>query len=100
MAAFSHESDPVIERSSIAAIVATTLLDLYHALMAPFLAAHSGSACRFQPTCSRYARVAVGRHGLWRGGYLSVRRLARCHPWGSDGYDPVPPAAPHTSGHQ
>ncbi len=100
MAAFSEESNPVSTRSGIAAIVATALLDLYHTLTAPFLAAHSGLACRFQPTCSRYAKVAVARHGLWRGGYLSVRRLARCHPWGSCGYDPVPQAPPHPSGHQ
>jgi len=75
---------------SIALTVAGSVLDLYHALMAPFLAAHSGSGCRFEPSCSCYAKTALGRHGLWRGGWLAMRRLIRCHPWGGSGYDPVP----------
>jgi uncharacterized protein len=88
------------KRPGIAVTAVMRLLDLYHALMAPFLAAHSGSSCRFEPTCSRYAKTALARHGLWRGGYLSVRRLARCHPWGSYGYDPVPQGPPLKSGSQ
>jgi putative membrane protein insertion efficiency factor len=46
--------------------------------------------CRFLPSCSHYACEALERHGVWRGGWLAVSRLARCHPWGGDGYDPVP----------
>jgi uncharacterized protein len=68
----------------------TAALDLYHVLVAPFLAAHSGSACRFEPSCSRYAKIALDRYGIWRGGYLAIRRLARCNPLGGHGYDPVP----------
>ena len=48
-------------------------------------------ACRFLPTCSDYAREAILRHGVFRGGRLALWRLARCHPWGGSGFDPVPP---------
>jgi len=51
-----------------------------------------GPSCRFLPTCSDYAREALERHGPVRGGWLAVRRVARCHPWGGSGYDPVPAA--------
>jgi putative membrane protein insertion efficiency factor len=46
--------------------------------------------CRHTPTCSEYAREAIERHGVWRGGRLALARLGRCHPFGSSGYDPVP----------
>lgn len=49
-------------------------------------------SCRFLPTCSEYAAEAVKRHGALRGSVLALRRLARCHPWGGNGYDPVPGA--------
>ena len=54
-----------------------------------------GHNCRYQPTCSAYALEALERHGAVRGGWLTVRRLLRCHPWGSSGYDPVPDRDPH-----
>lgn len=47
-------------------------------------------ACRFTPTCSEYARQAIIKHGPFKGLYLAVRRILRCHPWGGHGYDPVP----------
>ena len=50
----------------------------------------TGSCCRFQPTCSEYAREALQRYGALKGSWLTFRRLLRCHPWGKSGYDPVP----------
>ncbi|MCC6163280.1 MAG: membrane protein insertion efficiency factor YidD [Acidobacteria bacterium] len=49
-------------------------------------------SCRFEPSCSRYAMSALEQHGLLRGAWLAVRRLARCHPFGGSGFDPVPPS--------
>lgn len=50
--------------------------------------------CRFTPSCSDYALEAIRRHGAARGGWLTLRRLSRCHPWGGCGCDPVPPERP------
>jgi len=47
-------------------------------------------SCRYVPTCSEYAMEAIKKHGPFKGLYLSVRRILRCHPWGGSGYDPVP----------
>src|SRR5687767_15315635 len=58
----------------------------YRLLLSPWL----GSACRFEPTCSAYALVALERHGAAAGSLLTLGRLARCHPWCDGGHDPVP----------
>ena len=49
-----------------------------------------GRQCRHAPTCSEYALIAIDRFGSWRGGWLALSRIMRCHPWGSHGFDPVP----------
>jgi hypothetical protein len=59
---------------------------LYRWLISPML----GSSCRYHPSCSSYALEALEKHGAARGSWLSVKRVCRCHPWGGDGYDPVP----------
>jgi uncharacterized protein len=66
------------------------LLRLYRFALSPLLHALFGRACRFEPSCSRFAADAIRHHGLSRGAALTIRRLARCHPWGGHGYDPVP----------
>jgi len=58
-------------------------------LLAPF----AGGACRFHPTCSAYALDALTAHGVWRGGRLALARVAKCHPFGPTGIDPVPPSS-------
>lgn len=65
----------------------------YRAAISPMLP----PSCRYTPTCSRYAVEAVMTHGIISGGWLALKRIMRCHPWGVSGYDPVPPKADTTS---
>jgi putative membrane protein insertion efficiency factor len=62
------------------------LVRLYQLTLSPML----GPRCRFYPSCSAYAIVALERHGAVMGLWLGIRRLARCHPWHAGGHDPVP----------
>jgi uncharacterized protein len=62
------------------------LIKLYQWILSPML----GPKCRFTPTCSQYAIEALKKHGVFKGLWLTVKRLGRCHPWGGHGYDPVP----------
>jgi uncharacterized protein len=70
--------------------IAAALLAFYKRLLSPLLHAFSFGQCKFLPTCSEYAYVAVVRHGWLRGGWLALGRLLRCHPFAKGGYDPVP----------
>ncbi|RMH64387.1 MAG: membrane protein insertion efficiency factor YidD [Calditrichaeota bacterium] len=63
------------------------LVKLYQMFISPYL----GSSCRHSPTCSQYTLEAINIHGPFKGSWLGIRRIARCHPWGTSGYDPVPP---------
>jgi putative membrane protein insertion efficiency factor len=65
----------------------------YQLLISPYF----GGSCRFLPSCSAYAAEAIATHGLLRGGWLSARRLARCHPLCTAGHDPVPRVSVSTS---
>jgi uncharacterized protein len=63
-----------------------TVVKAYRLILSPWL----GTACRFEPTCSAYALDALEMHGATTGSYLTLKRLARCHPWCQGGKDPVP----------
>jgi putative membrane protein insertion efficiency factor len=76
-----------------ATLVLIGLVRLYQATLAYFFR----GACRYEPSCSRYAAEALAVHGPVRGSVLALRRLCRCHPWGGAGYDPVPPRTPLAS---
>ncbi len=68
-----------------------------------FISPITPPACRYTPTCSAYALESLERYGALKGGWMAMRRILRCHPWGGSGYDPVPlpdgesPSATHTA---
>jgi putative membrane protein insertion efficiency factor len=62
------------------------LIKLYQWLISPLL----GPQCRYTPTCSEYALQAFRKYGLFKGFWLTIKRISRCHPWGGHGHDPVP----------
>ncbi|MDF1871843.1 membrane protein insertion efficiency factor YidD [Vannielia sp.] len=68
------------------AYIASLPVRAYRLLFSPWV----GHSCRFQPTCSAYAMEALEKHGAFKGSWLTLRRIARCHPWGGSGVDNVP----------
>jgi putative membrane protein insertion efficiency factor len=71
-------------------LLARALIRLYRYTLSPLI----GLNCRHLPTCSEYADEAIGRYGLWAGGWMTLARLLRCHPWGTSGLDFVPSSLP------
>ncbi|MCR9066441.1 MAG: membrane protein insertion efficiency factor YidD [Cytophagales bacterium] len=66
--------------------IAIFIVRLYQAALSPWFP----DSCRFTPTCSDYSVQAFKKHGLFKGFYLTVNRIRKCHPWGGSGFDPVP----------
>lgn len=62
------------------------LIAFYRTCISPLLP----PACRYTPTCSQYAQEAIRKYGSFKGGWLALKRILRCNPWGGSGYDPVP----------
>lgn len=81
---------------SFIAIIFIKLIRFYQLAISPLI----GPRCRFTPTCSQYGLEAIKTHGAIKGGWLTVKRILKCHPWGSSGYDPVPPKHNHHHNHR
>ncbi len=62
------------------------VIRFYQSVISPFTPA----SCRYSPTCSQYSKEALIKHGVFKGGWLALKRIFSCHPWGGNGYDPVP----------
>jgi len=62
------------------------IIKFYQSAISPFLPPR----CRYTPTCSEYGKIAIIKHGPFKGGFLSIKRISRCHPWGDSGEDLVP----------
>ncbi|MFN0132643.1 MAG: membrane protein insertion efficiency factor YidD [Phycisphaerales bacterium] len=85
----THRSEPRSVARSWSVLLSLPFvlaIRVYQAALSPLMGGH----CRFMPTCSEYAIGAYREHGPMRGTWLTLRRLARCHPWGGHGFDPVP----------
>ena len=81
---FWHKCASVCKRVATWPFLA--LVKFYQYCISPY----TPPACRFTPTCSQYAVEALKKYGSIKGGWLTLKRLSRCHPWGGSGYDPVP----------
>lgn len=72
--------------SKAVVFIPIVLVKIYQFAISPFFP----NSCRYTPTCSHYAIEALRKHGLFKGLWLTFRRISKCHPWGGHGYDPVP----------
>ncbi len=81
-----HNSLKISSLKKIIIFPFVLVVRFYQAAISPFTPA----SCRFEPTCSSYTIQALEKHGLFKGGWLALKRIFSCHPWGKSGYDPVP----------
>ncbi len=72
--------------STIFSTLFLLLIKIYQYLISPLF----GASCRFTPTCSQYGILAIKKHGAFKGGWLTLKRIAKCNPWGQHGHNPVP----------
>lgn len=83
----NRKNNIVLQKLRVASVWVLSLpIRFYHIGISPLFP----PTCRFTPTCSTYALQALRKYGPFKGTYLAVRRILRCHPWGESGYDPVP----------
>jgi putative membrane protein insertion efficiency factor len=80
-----HDGVRIVRHADVATRVLQGLVRSYQILLSPW----SGGACRYTPSCSAYALESLERYGAWRGGWMALKRIARCHPWSPAGFDPV-----------
>jgi len=88
-------ANPVDRLKAAPRLVGLGAIAIYRAAVSPVIHAMNGPACRFEPSCSVYARDAIAEYGIIRGGAMTLWRIARCNPIGGHGYDPVPPSNSH-----
>jgi putative membrane protein insertion efficiency factor len=79
-------SKPIKKINTFFVHIIILFIEIYKKTISPFLP----NACRFEPSCSIYMKDAIQTHGIFKGLYLGIRRILRCHPWGESGFDPVP----------
>jgi putative membrane protein insertion efficiency factor len=84
--ATAPEKNEKTEKTSLLVSIIVLPIRFYRLFISPLIA----SRCRYTPSCSEYALEALHTHGPFHGLWLSIKRIGRCHPWGSHGYDPVP----------
>ena len=72
--------------NNVLAAIMLAVIAFYRSCISPL----TPPACRYTPTCSQYAKEAITKYGPFKGGWLALRRILRCNPWGGSGYDPVP----------